>query len=134
MARVAADGYTVKEIVSAIQADVRALSGKLDGYMAAHAGQHSAEAGSLANMHGDPRATPAGRQLSDDLDAIGASLREEIANRRAAEAVAIEAHDRLARLVARHDILIQRLIGAGGILTILAGIFEALRTAHIILS
>ena len=107
------DGYTVKEIVSSIQSEVRTLSGKLDGYMAAHQGQHSADAATLANMHGDASATPAGRQIRDDIDALARSLREEGANRREAHEAALAAHNGLARVVERHDVLIQRMIGAG---------------------
>ena len=126
------DGYTVKEIVSAIQTDVRALSGKLDGYISSHQGQHSADSAVLAGQHGDPASTPAGRQLHDDIDALGKSLREEVTNRREAMVLVTDAHDVLAKDVARHDVLIQRMIGAGSLLTILLGVYEALRVSRIV--
>ena len=126
------DGYTVKEIVSSIQSDVRTLSGKLDGYVAAHQAQHGVDATMLANMHGDANATPAGRRIRDDIDALGRSLREESATRREAQEAAGVTHDGLARIVDRHDVLIQRMIGAGSILMVLIGLYEALRTARIL--
>lgn len=88
------DGFTVKEIVVEIQREVRALDAKLEAYIGVHQGQHVSEQTLASTARADPRQTPAGLKILDDIHSVAEFGRDTRA------------------LVDRHDILIQRLIGA----------------------
>ena len=88
------NGFTVKEVVLAIERDVRALSAKFDAYIGVHQNQHLLEQTADSIVRSQPKASAAGQALLEDIQSIG------------------DAHRDTRRIVDRHDVLIQRLIGA----------------------
>lgn len=88
------NGFTVKEVVLNIERDVRALSAKFDAYIGVHQGQHIAEQAADASVRAQPKASAAGQALLDDIQAVA------------------DAHRDTRTIVDHHDVLIQRLIGA----------------------
>jgi hypothetical protein len=94
------DRFTVKEIILEIQRDVLSLTGKIDGHIASH----SAEQAIAITARSDPRATPAGLRLLSDLHDVA------------------EAGRTTRGIVDRHEVLLQRVIGAGALFSILGGI------------
>jgi hypothetical protein len=92
--RASGNGFTIKEVVLNIERDVLSLTGKLDGYIAIHQGQHVAEQSLSAQVRAQPKASPAGQSLLDDIQAVA------------------DAHRETRDIVMVHERTIQRLFGA----------------------
>lgn len=107
-----AAGFTVKDIVLETQKAVHELAGKVDTYVAAHEVRHAAEQDRIAVAHAEPAATAAGRSVVSDLDAVAAAGRDT------------------RTVVDRHDVLIQRLIGAFGLVMLALSVAGTLIAIH----
>lgn len=90
------EGFTVKELVLQVAADVRGLDGKLDGFIVAHQALHTSEVILAIEARSNPDASPAGRALKRDID-------------------------ELADMVRAHDRAFQRVYGALALVTFLGG-------------
>lgn len=88
------NGFTVKEIVLQTQKEVEDLAGEVKTFITLHEARHLIEQEKAAQARADPKATPAGQKILDDLQGVADSGR------------------RTRDLVQHHDVLIQRLIGA----------------------
>ncbi len=108
----AAASFSVKEIVLDVQSDVKTLSGKFDAYLALHDNRHMMELQTIATANADASATASGRSLLSDINELGASGRET------------------RRIVDRHDVLIQRLIGAAGLISFLLAVLGVVVGIH----